>query len=166
MPGRPRKPTVLKILHGEKRPCRLNKNEPKPEVKVTACPYYLHGIVRSEYKRLAKELAKLGLMSELYQNSLAMYCQSFARWLQSEILLEEKGVLYVNKSGMVVKSPVLRVADQAFDQVCGIAKEFGFTPSAMAHLSVQPKEEENEMAEFLRRAAERRRQRVNESAPL
>ena len=156
MMGRPKKPTVLKILQGEKRPCRLNKSEPKPEVKATRCPSFLKGYARREYNRLAPKLAGMGLMSDLYINALAQYCKAMQRWIEAERTLASKGDLYVAINGVVKMSPKLQVAKLSFEQTCKIASEFGFTPSAMAHLSVETPDEEDEMAEFLNRAQKRK----------
>ena len=83
MGGRPRKPTIIKFLNGEKRKSRLNPNEPKPPLSKSEAPAALDDIARSEFDRLAPMLAEMGLMAELYRNMLAMYCQAWSRWTQA-----------------------------------------------------------------------------------
>jgi len=59
------KPTAIKILEGNpgKRP--LNLNEPKPLQIAPECPDWLLDEAKKEWKRLAPELERLGLLTIL-----------------------------------------------------------------------------------------------------
>ena len=75
MPGRPRTPTVLKVLRGNpgKRP--LPKAEPRPAVgceppaSVLADPVLLQ-----EWQRHAPRLTRLGVLTEIDDDALAAMC--------------------------------------------------------------------------------------------
>ena len=76
MPGRPRKPTALKLLQGTFQPCRANPDEPQPElVKGTPDPpRRLKGEAKKEWLRTAPELARLGVLAVDELSVLATYC--------------------------------------------------------------------------------------------
>jgi phage terminase small subunit len=65
MRGRRPKPTRLKLLTGNpgKRP--FNDTEPRPEPVVPECPPELSELARREWDRLAPELAKLRIVTNL-----------------------------------------------------------------------------------------------------
>lgn len=89
--GRPRKPTAIKELLGTAAPSRTNKHEPKPALKLPPCPAWLSLEGKREWRRMAPLLLRLGVMTEADGSALAAYCQSWARWRQSEMIIEEKG---------------------------------------------------------------------------
>lgn len=84
MAGRKPKPTHLKLLEGNPGKRALNKNEPKPKVKVPSCPRHLVGEARKEWRRISKELLTLNLLTEIDRAALAAYCQAWARWVYAE----------------------------------------------------------------------------------
>lgn len=63
--GRKPKPTAIKVLEGNpgKRP--LNANEPKPEKKSPKCPSWLEPEAKKEWRRMAKVLERLGVLTEI-----------------------------------------------------------------------------------------------------
>ena len=72
MAGRPRKPSALKVLHGDfdKNPQRQNHNEPTVEVKAPKCPAYITGESRKEWKRVTAELLSLRVLGEVDRSAL------------------------------------------------------------------------------------------------
>lgn len=76
--GRPRKPTALRILTGNagKRP--LPKNEPKPELGASPPPWLTTPAAVAEWDRLAPRLFKLGLLTEVDGEALALLCAHLA----------------------------------------------------------------------------------------
>jgi len=83
IPGRKPKPTKLKIIEGNpgKRP--LNENEPIPQSIAPECPDWLSDDAKKEWKRLAPELERLGLLTVLDMAAFAGYCQSYAKLKKS-----------------------------------------------------------------------------------
>jgi phage terminase small subunit len=65
MRGRKPTPTALKLVAGNpgKRP--LNRHEPKPVTAIPTCPAHLMPTAKTEWKRLARYLHDLGVISEL-----------------------------------------------------------------------------------------------------
>lgn len=78
MRGRRPKPTALKVLEGNpgKRP--LNRREPQPLRSIPTCPAHLSPTAKGEWKRLAGQLHRLGILSQLDRAALAAYCQATA----------------------------------------------------------------------------------------
>ena len=88
--GRPPKPTGLKLLEGTARPDRM-RHEPKPSIRAPRCPAWLSPAAKSEWRRLAKTLVKLGILSDLDRAVFASYCQSWAKWKQAEQAIQKHG---------------------------------------------------------------------------
>ena len=85
--GRKPKPTVLKLLHGERNKDRINVNEPKPTPKAPKCPTWMSKEGRKEWRRLAPELERLGLLTKADLAMFAAYCSAFGKlaWAEREI---------------------------------------------------------------------------------
>ncbi len=67
------KPTRLKLLQGNpgKRP--IERDPVAPETKIPPCPAHLDAVARKEFTRVAAELHKLGMVSEVSMAALAVY---------------------------------------------------------------------------------------------
>ena len=65
MRGRKPLPSNVVRLRGNPGKRRLNDAEPRPAAKTPSCPACLGDEARKEWKRLAKELAELGLLTGL-----------------------------------------------------------------------------------------------------
>ena len=75
--GRKPKPTALKLIQGTYRSDRANLNEPKPKAGIPPCPKFLRGDARKQYRKTAKKLLKIGLMTELDDMALSMLYQAY-----------------------------------------------------------------------------------------
>jgi len=138
MRGRKPKPTKLKLLHGKpgKRP--LNQNEPRPRQVVPNCPRHLSAEGRKEWRRITKELAVLGLVTQIDRAALAGYCDAWARWVEASLGLQKHGMLVKGRlAGEPVRSPYLAVVNQSLEQMKSFLIEFGMTPSSRERLSVE-----------------------------
>lgn len=136
MKGRKPKPTNIKVLEGEKRKSRINRNEPKPGPGRPTCPDHLNDDARAEWDRIVPELEIMGLLSRVDRTELAMYCQAYARWLDAEKSLNEKGYLYRTENGNITTSPMLWVANKAMEQCHKFLTEFGMTPASRSRINV------------------------------
>ena len=63
--GRKPKPTALKMLEGNPGGRPLNEAEPKPQKKAPRCPPWLEDEAKREWKRMAKVLEQMGLLTEM-----------------------------------------------------------------------------------------------------
>ena len=78
------KPTKLKALSGTLRSDRLNPHEPETRPAVPRCPEHLGPEAKREWRRLAPQLARMGLLCKIDRAALALFCQAWARWIDAE----------------------------------------------------------------------------------
>lgn len=151
MAGRRPTPTALKKLAGNpgKRP--LNKREPKPRVKAPTCPQWLKGEARSEYRRAAKLLVEMRVLTEADRATLLAYSVAYARWVQAEAAMSEVDFEMVASTdkGYQYVSPWFNVANTALKQMKAFAVELGLTPASRSRIKAEPPEDEKSLAELL-----------------
>jgi P27 family predicted phage terminase small subunit len=150
--GRKPKPTVLKVLQGNpgKRP--LNPHEPRPEPKLPQAPAHLSEDAKKEWRRLGRQLLRMGLMTEIDRPALALYCQAWGRWLEAEDALKRYGVMVKSSAGFPVQSPYLAVANKAMEQMRSLLSEFGMSPASRTKVTaVEGPQEVDEFEALLRR---------------
>lgn len=82
--GRKPKPTAMKELEGNPGKHPLNTSEPKPNKKAPACPKWLEPEAKKEWRRLAKQMEAIGILTEVDMAAFAGYCQAYARWKEAE----------------------------------------------------------------------------------
>ena len=144
MVGRKPRPTAIKILEGEPNKDRINLKEPKPKLSRPTCPKHLNSAARYEWRRIVPELEALGLLTQIDRAALAGYCQAYGRWVTAERKLNElssmspdkMSYLYKTSKGNLIINPLLRVANNAMEQMHKFLVEFGMTPSSRSRLSV------------------------------
>ena len=76
--GRKPTPTALKVLEGNPGKRKLNDNEPRPEKKAPSCPKWLEPEAKKEWRRLAKKMEQMGVLTEVDMAAFAGYCQAAA----------------------------------------------------------------------------------------
>ena len=136
--GRRPKPTALKLLAGNPGKRKLNKKEPKPRRSLPQCPRQLGSTAKTEWKRTARELSKLGLLSTIDRAALAAYCASWARWIEAEEKLRKHGTIVKSPNGFPVQSPYLAVANGAMKAMTRLLIEFGMSPSSRSAVEALP----------------------------
>ncbi len=115
---------------------KLNAKEPKPKAVIPKCPKVLQGEARSEWRRMAKKLHGLGLLSEIDGAALTTYCLTWARLVDAEEKLREHGTVIISPNGYPMQSPYLGIATKATEQLVRVLVEFGMTPSSRARVQV------------------------------
>src|SRR5262245_39786622 len=110
MPGPPRLPTNLRLLRGTYRSDRhSNPNEPRPPIAVPPCPKLIRGdpIAHKEWRRITRELYRLGLVTNLDRAAVTAYCALWSRWIDAEEKVRQKGTVVKGSEGPVL-NPYLR----------------------------------------------------------
>jgi P27 family predicted phage terminase small subunit len=132
--GNPSKKAVAELLNGLRIP-----------IVIPPCPAHLLPAAKKEWKRIGPLLADLGLVAEIDMAALAMYCQAYGRWHDSERKIRElnksdpngeAGLVGVTPSGYQQMSVWLQISNRERDQIAKMLAEFGLSPSARAR--VQP----------------------------
>ena len=132
--GRKPTPTAIKELEGNpgKRP--LNKKEPKPTKKAPPCPKWLEPEAKKEWRRLAKKMEQLGVLTEVDMAAFAGYCQAYARWKEAEEFITQHGSILRTKSGYVQPVPQVSIAQTYLKIMNRFAEQFGLTPAARSRI--------------------------------
>jgi P27 family predicted phage terminase small subunit len=145
------KPTNLKILQGTYRKDRAAPNEPRPEVAVPQSPPHLNDLAKKEWRRIAPELLKHGLLTKLDRAALAAYCQSWALWVEAEEKLKTEGLMVKMPSGYEQQSIWLSISKTALTQMRAFASEFGLSPATRTRVSaVEPPRQPSKLDRYLK----------------
>ena len=151
--GRPPKPRVLKLLAGTLRPDReARKPRPRPPKAGARCPTppsVLGKIAREEWRRVAPWLFKRGMLTQQSRANLAAYCQSYARWIAYERVIDEQGTTFTTEKGYVCQRPEVTQSQKERLTMLKFATEFGLTPSSASKFGEDPPVEKDEADAFL-----------------
>jgi P27 family predicted phage terminase small subunit len=135
MRGRKPTPTALKLITGS-RP--LNRHEPKPASSLPTCPAHLSPSAKAEWKRLAREMHRLGIVSQLDRAALAAYCQAYGRWVEAERKLKDTPALIKLPSGYIQPSPWLGIANKQLELMHRYMGELGLSPVSRSRVHKLP----------------------------
>ncbi len=171
-PGTKPLPTKIKELRGGKNTYhrKPNKKEPQPEAsdKVPKAPSYLSKTAQAEWRRMAKELYGMGLLTKIDTVALAAYCECFAQWVDATAHVikygaiistpkkDKNGVLLRDKKGNVLTggmeySPYLAVSNRAMVEMRKWMTEFGMTPSSRSNVQATEPKKNDPLEEFMGR---------------
>lgn len=158
MAGRRPKPTALKELAGNpgKRP--LNQREPKPRKRPgMPVPRHLREEARREWRRLRPELEAAGLLTAVDGDALAVYCETYATWVEATAAVQKEGMVVLTEKGFPVQNPHLAIANQAAKMMRAMLIEFGMTPASRSRVAIEGAGEVDALDAFLAGAFEARR---------
>lgn len=149
--GRKPKPTAIKQLEGNPGKRQLNTAEPKPIQKAPTCPKWLDDEAKKEWKRLAKKMEQLGILTEVDMAAFAGYCQSYARWKEAEEFISKHGAIVKTPSGYWQQVPQVSIAQQYMKQMSKFCEQFGLTPASRSRIvaDIQKNEYIDEMDRLL-----------------
>jgi P27 family predicted phage terminase small subunit len=142
--GRPKKPTKLSVLHGDRKD-RINTREPQPAELSVEPPGWLTSDAREVWDRLADDLRVKGVLTVWDTEAFACWCDAVARRRNAAQALDREGEVIempvFNKNGeqtgnRLGKNPWTLVLNEADAQVQRYAARFGLTPSDRASLSI------------------------------
>lgn len=157
MAGRKPKPTALKLIQGNPGKRAISKSEPKP--KQTAAtpspPAELDQRAKSEWKRIAKELHAMGVLTRVDTKALANYCQAYSDMLAARALLVDWNLTHPDQinvlktmNGMIRTHPYVQQMRDARLDMMKFAAEFGLTPSSRSRVSAKDMNKGGEWDDF------------------
>tara|TARA_R100000781_G_scaffold3506_1_gene4905 strand:- start:769 stop:1242 length:474 start_codon:yes stop_codon:yes gene_type:complete len=146
--GRKKIPTKIKELKGTLEKSRLvgNEMETSQVVSMPSTPSFLNQHGADEWDLVTNELANIKMLHLTDLSILAAYCNEIG--IYREIAQELQGNFTeqtVDKDGRLRASkiaPKYKVMQNALQNAMKISREFGFTPSSRASLSMPEKDEE------------------------
>jgi len=127
-------PTALKILKGETRTERLNKNEPKPQPIMPECPMELVGYARETWDKQGPILVRLGILTEADGMAFAALCKEWARYVE---LSDNRELVQTFETGARQVAPEVSASHKCLTQLIKLFGAFGLTPSSRASLSIK-----------------------------
>jgi len=145
--GRKPKPVGLRLYEGN-REHRPIPQIPKPRIKWIPAPRWLSPFAKKEWRRVSKELYKLGLLTIIDRVALEAYCQCYAKWKEAEKKAEL--AVFQTDSGYVGPNPFINIALKYAKELRAFLMEFGMTPSSRTRLSIDEGAEEDQMESLLR----------------
>ena len=132
--GRKPKPTAMKELEGNPGKHPLNTSEPKPNKKAPACPKWLEPEAKKEWRRLAKQMEAIGILTEVDMAAFAGYCQAYARWKGAEEFITRHGDMVRTPNGYLQQVPQVSIAQTNLKIMLKFCEQFGLTPSARSRM--------------------------------
>jgi len=104
---------------------------------------------KKAWKHLVPQLEGCGVLTEIDEHALQMYCSTYARWRAAEREVDGLELLSIEmgEKGYVQQSPCVVVAQKYFAQLKGMMTEFGMTPSSRTRVQAA-NAEIDEFAEF------------------
>jgi len=135
--GRPRKPTALKILHGDfaKDPQRRNRAEPQVAAGIPDCPNWLTKDARQEWKRVTEELKSMNVVTPPDRAALEAYCIIHGRWREALRQIAREGLTLSSETGSY-ENPASKIAARCEDQIHRYLCQFGLTPASRSRVNV------------------------------
>ncbi len=132
--GRKPTPTAIKELEGNPGKRKLNDREPKPEKKAPSCPKWLEPEAKKEWRRLAKKMELMGVLTEVDMAAFAGYCQAYARWKEAEEFITQHGTIVKTPSGYWQQVPQVSIAQTYLKVMNRFAEQFGLTPASRSRI--------------------------------
>lgn len=130
-------PTQIKLLRGETRPERLNRNAPKPQGSEPLMPAGMSRPAQRVWRRQTRAMALTGVLTVVDSDALRAYCDAVARYEQAEKQYRELGPLVPGaRAGEMVKNPLHQVVRDNAALIRLFARELGFVPGAREGLHV------------------------------
>ena len=128
-------PTALKILRGETRPSRINRDEPRPVGDLVPMPSDMSSAAQAVWRRVLREFGHSGVIRGADGDVMRIYAETVARYEQASRLLDASGPLIKGaRGGELVKNPLHQIVRDNADEVRQFARELGLTPAARVGL--------------------------------
>lgn len=131
-------PTKLKVLRGETRPSRINREEPQPAPNVPTLPADMDLAAVAVWKRVMGEFGHTRVITAADADVFRLYCETVARYEEASRLLTRSGPLVKGaRSGEYVKNPLVQVARDYGALMLQLAGTLGLTPSSRTGIKAQ-----------------------------
>ena len=140
--GRKKLPTKIKEMQGTLDPSRAVINEMQVDIcqEIPIAPEWLSKIGQEEWYKVTNQLFNLQMLYQIDLQLIAAYCNEMSLYIETEILLRDKGRVqaFKNSDGTIKHAqavPYQKIAKDALDRAIKLATQFGFTPVARASIN-------------------------------
>ena len=142
----PPTPTAILAMRGSWRAKARQKSEAKPPAARPPCPKHLSTAAQVEWRRMTRLLEPAGLLTSIDGDALAIYCATYARWVDAEKMLALDGSILITSNGYKVPHPALAIVQQCTKQMNTMLQQFGMTPASRSRAQVASKGNESDKA--------------------
>lgn len=153
--GRPKKPTAMKELSGTAQPCRMNPNEPRPEVGLPDVPFWVGDdpLTQGLFDQVSKYVADMQVGTVADGVGLAMLADQLALYLELRQQVREEGAVMevegANGQTRKIPHPALPAMQAAFGSVYKMLREYGLTAASRSNVDAQLEKEVNTFDDFM-----------------
>ena len=139
MRGRKPTPAVLKLAGGNRGHRRINRNEPKADMKAPPQPTFLNAEEKYAWKYVTEKLKSLNLLASSDLVAILSYCHFFAQYTTAKKHLKASGEADVieTKTGRLVQNPWLKVVNEALRELNKVSSDLGLNAAARARMEVK-----------------------------
>lgn len=126
-----------RVKRGEGNASRRPLNDCPASPSIPSCPDWMPAEGKAEWRRVAPLLDELNILTKLDRASLADYCLTWARLIQAERDITERGLLVPgrNRADGLVKNPAITVARQYRVSLQRWCAAFGLTPDSRGRIN-------------------------------
>ena len=141
--ARPRKPTALKLIEGNRGKRATNAQEPEPDLlQDLTPPARLAEEVAEVWLELAPKLRRAKLLTELDTDLLELTCTAIANFrISAQKTSGGKMMMKNSETGTVSLSPWAMLQSMTFKQGLLSLKEWGIGPVARSRVMVDPQQD-------------------------
>jgi len=141
-------PTALKVLRGEKRESRLNRQAPRPVGTGPVMPPGMSAGAQRVWRRQVASLGPTGILTPVDSYALRCFCEAVDRYTVSAQLLAGSAPVIRGPNGLA-KNPLHQIVRDNAMLVRMYAIGLGFMPSAREGLRVAIEAEADPLASWL-----------------
>ena len=149
MRGRKPVPSRLKLIRGNTGHRPAPPDEPQPAARIPKCPPHLDAEAKREWRRMARELDDLGILTVIDRAVFASYCQAWSTWRQALKLVHKVGMVVrakervtekpdgtiTRQGGTPMLNPVYKLIDAENAKMIKALTEMGMSPSSRSRVS-------------------------------
>ena len=150
MAGRPRKPTALKLVEGNRGKRAISKQEPDPTyLQDLTPPEWMPEAAKAVWNEMAPAAQAAKLLTEVDVPAFSMGCVAIADYRRAVAKAGDSDVkckMVQDDEGRPVAAgehlnPWAMVKSMAFKQAMAVFDKFGMTPQARTRISLQPQDD-------------------------
>ncbi len=150
-------PTAIKEQRGNPGHRRLNRREPEPKPGIPTPPSWLSDRAKTHWWDISKELFRLGVLTILDRDALALLCDEYAEVIELRIYLRRHKRVYTTISRIGQKMdrqrPEVRLLNEARKRYKALLEQFGMTPSSRTRVTSKTDDPEDELEAWKRKYA-------------
>ena len=136
----------LKVVGGRFEP---PANTPRPKPQLPKMPPGLSNEAKREWRRVARPLFDVGLLTELDKQTLAIYCEAVARYERSQAYLLKYGDTYLKENGEPKQRPEYFIMQNSLKELRQFIALFGLSPAARLRMELPQPQEPDELDSLL-----------------